>query len=83
MTHGLTNSRSSLKLYLLKDEKLVFLPFGGSFGGEKFSCADTSAVGLVAEDFADNVSYLQTPTIMVPPNSLSASDFSIRHAEMA
>jgi hypothetical protein len=40
-------------------------------------------MGLVAEDYADYVSNLQTPTFMVPLTPESEGDFSFRHADMS
>jgi Reverse transcriptase (RNA-dependent DNA polymerase) len=40
-------------------------------------------MGLVAEDYADYVSNLQTPTVMVPLTPESEGDFSFRHTDMS
>jgi hypothetical protein len=43
---------------------------------------DSSIMGLVAEDYADYVSNLQTLTIMVPLTPESEGNFSFRHVDM-
>jgi len=44
--------------------------------------ADFSAAGLEAEEFAEHLSNLQTPHIVVPPTPEAEGDFSFRHVDI-